>query len=131
MKIPSATLIRLPEHFNRAEARALAAGLDHHLRTDQPCLIMDFSRVKQIDSYALDMILLYMVKVAREDGTVQLGEISPEAAIMLELTRMDRIFDMFPRISKDALMLYGVPAQDAEQAEQQQVDTGEFEPLAA
>jgi anti-sigma B factor antagonist len=131
MKIPSAMLIRLPENFDRVEARALAAGLDHHLRTDQPCMIVDFSRVKQIDSYGLDMILAWMVKVARQDGTVQLGEISPEAAIMLELTRMDRIFDMFPRISKDAVMLHVVPAKDAQQTDEEQVNTGEFEPLVA
>ena len=88
MDTPSALLIRLPEHFSRVAARALATELDHHLLTDQPCVIVDLSRVKQIDRYGLDILLGVMTKVARHDGSVQLGEISPEAAIMLEVTCM-------------------------------------------
>jgi len=118
VETPSALLIRLPEHFSRVAARALTKELDHHLITDQPCVIVDLSRVKQIDSYGLNMLLGVMTKVARHDGSVQLGEISPEAAIMLELTRMDRIFDMFPRISEDATILSVATPQRAEQTEQ-------------
>jgi hypothetical protein len=63
---------------------------------------------------------------------VQLGEVSPEAATMLELTRMDSIFDLFPRISEDATTLRLVPAQDAEQkAAEKPVRAEEPEPLAA
>jgi hypothetical protein len=34
--------------------------------------------------------------VAKNDGALQLGEMSPEAAIFLELTRMDQLFNKFP-----------------------------------
>jgi len=118
METPSALLIRLPEHFSRVAACTLAEELDHHLLTDQPCVIVDLSRVKQIDRHGLDMLLRVMTKVARHEGSVQLGEISPEAAIMLELTRMDRIFDMFPRISEDAAILSVATSQNAQQTEQ-------------
>jgi anti-anti-sigma factor len=118
METPSALLIRLPENFSRVASRALAKELDYHLLTDQPCVIVDLSRVKQIDRHGLDMLLGVMTKVARHDGSVQLGEISPQAAIMLELTRMDRIFDMFPRISEDAAILSVATPQVAEQTEQ-------------
>jgi hypothetical protein len=75
---------------------------------------------------------LFMVKIARHDGAVQLGEVSPEAAIMLELTRMDSIFDLFPRISEDATTLRLVPTQGVEQKEEEEpVRAEEPEPLAA
>jgi anti-anti-sigma factor len=129
---PSAMLIRLPERFGRCEALRLAAELESGLLNDQPCLIVDFSRVKQIDSAGLNMLLGCMVKIAERDGAVQLGEVSPEAATMLELTRMDSIFDLFPRISEDATTLRLVPAQDVEQkAEEKPVRAEEPEPLAA
>jgi anti-sigma B factor antagonist len=132
MENPSAMLIRLPERFSRCEARTLAAELESRLINDQPCLIVDFSRVKQIDSAGLNMLLGCMVKIAKHDGAVQLGEVSPEAAIMLELTRMDSIFDLFPRISEDATTLRVVPAQGVEQKEdEEQVRAEEPEPLAA
>jgi len=132
MENPSAMLIRLPERFNRCEARTLAAELDRRLLNDQPCLIVDFSRVKQIDSAGLNMLLACMVKIAKQDGAVQLGEVSPEAATMLELTRMDSIFDLFPRISEDTTTLRLVPAQGVEEKEEEeQVRADEPQPLAA
>ena len=132
MENPSAMLIRLPERFSRYEARTLAAELESRLPNDQPCLIVDFSRVKQIDSAGLNMLLGCMVKIARRDGAVQLGEVSPEAATMLELTRMDSIFDLFPRISEDATTLRLVPAQGVKQKEEEEpVRAEEPEPLAA
>jgi anti-sigma B factor antagonist len=133
MENPSAMLIRLPERFGHYEARTLAAELEYTLVHDQPCLIVDFSRVKQIDSAGLNMLLACMVKIARRDGAVQLGEVSPEAATMLELTRMDSIFDLFPRISEDATTLRLLQAQGSEQKEEEeeQVRAEEPEPLAA
>jgi hypothetical protein len=44
----------------------------------------------------LDGLLDCMETVAKNDGAIQLGEISPEASIFLELTRMDQLFSKFP-----------------------------------
>jgi hypothetical protein len=44
----------------------------------------------------LEGLLECMETVARNDGALQLGEMSPEAAVFLELTRMDRLFQKFP-----------------------------------
>ena len=44
----------------------------------------------------LDVLLGCMVEVARRDGAMRLGGISPEAATVLELTRLDQVFEMFP-----------------------------------
>lgn len=131
MENPSAMLVRLPERFSSREARTLASELEIRLLNDRPCLIVDFSRVKQIDVAGLNGLLRCMVKIARRDGAVQLGEISPEAETMLELTRMNHIFDMFPRISENATTLQVVPAQAVEQNEEEQIRAEEPEPLAA
>jgi anti-anti-sigma factor len=134
MESPSALLIRLPERFRVNEARALSAELDRRLACDQPCLIVDFSKVKQIDTAGLNMLLECMVKIARQDGAVQVGDISPQAATMLELTRMDRVLGMFPRISEDTATIRVVPARvraDEEEPEEEQAQTEEPQPLAA
>jgi anti-anti-sigma factor len=131
MESPSTMLVRLPERFSGAEARALASELDGRLLSDQPCLIVDLSRVKQIDSTGLDMLLRCMVKVARQDGSVQLGEISPEAAAVLEFTRMDRMFDMFPRISEDNATLRVIPASVGFEETEEKASVEEAQPMAA
>lgn len=128
----SALFIRLPERFNRDEVRLLRAEIGRRLTLDQPCMIIDFSNVKEIDTAGLDMILDVMVKVARQDGAVQIGNISAEAATMLELTGMDRILNMFPRIPEDTATVQVVPGQTrAEREEEEQAQTEEPQPLAA
>jgi len=44
----------------------------------------------------LEGLLDCMEMVAKHDGTLQLRKISPEAAMLLELTQMDRLFQKFP-----------------------------------
>jgi anti-anti-sigma regulatory factor len=52
--------------------------------------------VRQIDLAGLEGLLDCMDMVAKHDGALQLGEVSPEAATILELTRMDQLFHKFP-----------------------------------
>ncbi|MGH9511786.1 MAG: STAS domain-containing protein [Terriglobales bacterium] len=136
MESPSALSIRLPEYFNGSEARALRRELDRSLASDQPCMIVDFSNVKQMDTPALDMLLKCMVKIAQQDGAVQIGNISAQAATMLELTGMDKILNMFPRIPDDAATVQLVPLQgrgkrELEEMEEEETRVEEPQPLAA
>jgi anti-anti-sigma regulatory factor len=57
---------------------------------------VDFSRVREMDLAGLEGLLDCMQTVAKNDGALQLGEMSPEAAVFLELTRMDQLFNKFP-----------------------------------
>ncbi len=129
----SALFIRLPERFSRDEVRSLRHEIGRNLTLDQPCMIIDFSNVKEMDTAGLDMILDVMVKVAKQDGAVQIGNVSAEAATMLELTGMDRILNMFPRIPEDTATVQVVPgrARAEREEEQEQAQTDEPQPLAA
>jgi anti-sigma B factor antagonist len=95
-------MIKLPEHVSAREARMIMDELRSELRLDRPRIVVDLSEVQRMDSEGLDMLLHCMVEVARRDGAVKLGGISPEAATVLELTRMDRVFEMFPTVSEAA-----------------------------
>jgi anti-anti-sigma factor len=137
MESPSALLIRLPQRFNHVEARVLSSELESSLTRNQPSLIIDFSNVKQIDGAGLEMLLQYMVKIAKEDGAVQVGDISPEAATILEMTGMDRILELFPRIAEDISTVRVLPAhvspekQAEDEVEEQPQAAEEPQPLAA
>ena len=43
-----------------------------------------------------------MEELAKLDGALQFGGVSPEAATLLELTRLDRLFQKFPGFAPDA-----------------------------
>jgi anti-sigma B factor antagonist len=95
-------LLTLPERVDGQLARTFARDLNRELMNDRPRIVVDLSQVKQIDSEALDTLLGCMVAVANRDGAVRLGGISPEAATVLELTHMDRVFQMFPAVAEAA-----------------------------
>ena len=95
-------VIKLPEYVGAKEARSFMRALQPELRRDRPRVVVDMSAVQDMDSAALDMLLDCMSQIARRDGAVKLAGISPQAATVLELTRMDQIFEMFPTVSEAA-----------------------------
>ncbi|MCU1269868.1 MAG: anti-sigma-factor antagonist [Acidobacteriaceae bacterium] len=96
MNTQSAIMIKLPEAFGAKEASRLGRELKSRMSTDTPHVVVDFSRVREMNLAGMEGLLDCMETVARNDGALQLGEMSPEAAIFLELTRMDRLFNKFP-----------------------------------
>jgi len=94
----TAIMIKLPESFGGKEARKLRRDLKSNISIDNPCVIVDLSRVKNIDLAGLEGLLNCMDEVAKRDGAIQVAGVSPEAATLLELTRMDRLFRKFPSL---------------------------------
>ena len=95
METQSAIMIKLPEAFRGKEARRLERELKNRM-SNAPRIVVDFSRVREMDLAGLEGLLDCMETVAKNDGVLQLGEMSPEAATFLELTRMDQLFNRFP-----------------------------------
>ena len=96
METASAIMIKLPEVFGVKEARKLRRELKNKLTSERPCVVVDLSRVKKIGLRGLEGLLGCMDEIARQDGSLQLGGMSPEAETMLELTRMSGLFQKFP-----------------------------------
>lgn len=95
METQAAIMIKLPEAFGGKEARRLGRELKSRM-SNSPNIVVDFSRVREMDLAGLEGLLDCMETVAKNDGALQLGEMSPEAAVFLELTRMDQLFNRFP-----------------------------------
>jgi anti-anti-sigma factor len=97
-----AIMINLPESFGGKEARKLVRELKSKITKGPLFVILDLSRVKRMDSAGLDGLLVCMREIARHDGVIQLAAISPEAATLLELTRIDRLLQKFPSLPAQA-----------------------------
>ena len=93
-------VLRFPERVSGTEARLFAERVSSELRHDRPRVIADLSRVRQIDSQALHVLLECLVEVTRRDGEFYLGAVSPEAATVLELTQMDTVFELLPEVAE-------------------------------
>lgn len=96
---------RVPERLNLQQSRKFAREVQPLLRSDRPQIVLDLSTVKQIDAAGVDMLLHCMSEAMKRDGDVKLASLSPQAAVILEMTRTDRLFEIYEN-STDAARSY-------------------------
>lgn len=98
----AAVVMKLPEALDAKQGRRLERELKTKLRAGSPQLILDLSRVKNIDLSGLQGLLTCLEEVAKQDGGLQMCGVSPEVATLLELTRIDRLMQKFTGFTIDA-----------------------------
>ena len=96
---------RIPERLNLKQARAFCREIGPILNSDRPQVVLDCSQVKQIDAAGVDMLLQCLAQVIKHDGDVKLAALSPEMAVILEMTRTDRLFEIYDS-SSDAVLSF-------------------------
>lgn len=91
-------VMQLPERLNLTQAREYWPEVMAVLESDRPRMVFDFSQVRQIDSAGVEMLLNSLESVMRLDGDLKLAALTPESTVILELTRVDRLFEVFPTV---------------------------------
>ncbi|SRR5258706_8909840 len=102
---------QLPERVTLSQAREILLELVPVLESDRPCLVFDFSEVVQIDSAGIEMMLRCMEETMKRNGDLKLAALSPQVAVILELTRVDRLFEIFATSSDAAESFHRFPVQ--------------------
>lgn len=97
------TLLRLQEErldaHNSGELRDTLLKL---LESDEIHLIIDLSAVRFIDSSGLGALLSGYKNASLRSGSLVLAALQPRVQSMFELTRLHRVFEIFPSV-EDAL----------------------------
>lgn len=96
---------RIPERLNLKQARAFCREIEPILNSDRPQIVFDCSHVKQIDAGGVEMLLQCLAQVMQRDGDVKLAALSPQMAVILEMTRTDRLFEIYDS-SSDAVLSF-------------------------
>lgn len=109
-----AIIVNLPQSLGSREAKKLVRELKMQITDESPLVILDLSRVKKMDSAGLDGFLVCMYDVAEHDGAIQVRAISPEAATLLEMVRMDRLLQKFAPVPAQAPGFAGAAVATAE-----------------
>jgi anti-sigma B factor antagonist len=93
---------RMPERVNARSAREFWQDVQPFLSVDRPQLVFDLSPVVQLDAAGVEMLLRCMSEAHRRDGDLKLAAPSEQAAVVLELTRTERLFEIY-ETSMDAV----------------------------
>jgi anti-sigma B factor antagonist len=96
---------RIPERLHLKQARAFCREMQPILNSDRPQIVFDGSQVRQIDAAGVEMLLQCLAQVIRHDGDLKLAALSPQMAVILEMTRTDRLFEVY-ETSSDAVLSF-------------------------
>jgi anti-sigma B factor antagonist len=92
----------MPQRLNMRAAREFLVDVQPFLEADRPQLVFDLAHVQQLDAAGIELLLYCMSEAHKRDGDLKLASLSPQAAVMLELTRTERLFEIY-ETSADAV----------------------------
>ena len=69
------------------------------------------SQVRHIDAAGVEVLLQCMRAAVKRDGDLKLAALSSQAAIVLELTRTGRLFEIYETVHRGGEELQLLPAQ--------------------
>ena len=90
---------RLPEQLKLKEIQILLHEVEPLFKASRPRIVFDCSQVNRIDSTGVNMLLYCLEQAIKQNGDLKLASITPMAAIVLEVTRVDRLFEVFETAS--------------------------------
>ncbi|HTW59096.1 MAG TPA: STAS domain-containing protein [Terriglobales bacterium] len=91
----SVIVMQAPERLDHTGAAMFLERLKPLLEDSRPRLVLDFSEIRHIDSAGVEMLLLCMEEAMKRDGDVKLAAVPPSSAVILELMKVDRLFEIF------------------------------------
>lgn len=88
-------VMELPERLNRAEVKTFLNELQPLLESERPSIVLDCSQIQHMDSAGVEMLLFCLEQAMKRDGDLKLAAVSPASSVIMELMRVDRLFEVF------------------------------------
>jgi anti-sigma B factor antagonist len=120
-------VMQVPERLYETEAEVFRNELKSLLEAERPRIVLDCSEVKDIDSKGVDMLLHSMDEAMKRDGDVKLAAVGPGSAVILELMKVDRLFEMFDTTDEAVRSFHALPLYDIPQEQDWAQGAGSFE----
>ena len=103
-----AVVRRFPDCHNPTPCRTFLKELHSHLSDKyQPKMIFDLSGVQTMNALGIDLLLQCVVLVSECDGELRLACASPQTSLVLELTQLNQVVEVFPTVAEAVAHLNG------------------------
>jgi anti-anti-sigma regulatory factor len=107
-RLRNVTLRRLPERMNAEQARSLFRELVSCLDCDRPRVVINCSRLRDIDWPVIHLLLCCLEEALKRNGDVRLAAIPEEVLAGLQFMGADRLFRIFDT-NTEAVMSFQRP----------------------
>lgn len=90
----------LPEQLDASHQRALYHELEGCINVDRPAVVLDCSRLRQLDNGASYFLLCCLEEAIKRNGDVRLAALLPETSRAFRSTGLDHLFQTFDSIGE-------------------------------
>ena len=89
-------IINIPKNFVVDEVATFRIKINKLIEEGKKNFIFNFSQCDFIDSTGLGALVSIYKKCAEKDGSVKLKSLKPEVEKLFKLTRLDKVFEIYP-----------------------------------
>ena len=86
---------QLPETLSVEQGRLFFLEVESILTADRPRVVLDCSKLRQLDSAGIQVLLHCLEEAMKRNGDIKLAAVPPAAAEILEMTKVDSLFEAF------------------------------------
>lgn len=90
---------QLPAKLSVRQGRIFCREVQPYLDMDRPRVVLDCSQVRHLDSTGIHVLLRCLEEAMKRNGDVKLAAIQPLTAEILQLKKVDRLFETFATTS--------------------------------
>jgi anti-anti-sigma factor len=105
----------LPENLSLKQGGLLFRGVDSCWNADRPRVVLDCSKVRELDSAGIQVLLSCLEEAMKRNGDVKLAAIPPGAVAILELARVDHLFEAFDSTAEAVNSFHRFPTKSFQQ----------------
>lgn len=105
LRTTTVSIKQLPETINMRQRRSFLRELKSCLDVDRPHIVIDCSRVREIDRGALFLLLCCLEEAMKRQGDVRLATVPQHAEPVLSRSGIGRLFRIFDHVT-DAVNSY-------------------------
>lgn len=107
---------QLPEKFSIKQGGTFLREVESCWQADRPRLVLDCSNVRQLDSAGIQILLRCLEEAMKRNGDIKLASVPSAATEILELTRVDRLFEFFDSTADAVNSFRRFPVKPLQQA---------------
>jgi anti-anti-sigma factor len=100
---------QLPEKLSVEQGCIFFREVEPSLKGQRPRVVLDCSKVRQLDSTGIQVLLHCLEEAMKRNGDVKLAAVPPAAAAILKLTRVDHLFEAFDDTDTAVSSFYQFP----------------------
>jgi anti-anti-sigma factor len=102
---------QLPEQLSIKQDRGFLHEVEPCLNVDRPHVVFDCSKLQQLDSSGIRVLLSCLESAMKRNGDIKLAAIPPLAAAILELAKVDHLFEAFGSTAEAVDSFYEFPTR--------------------